>query len=58
MQKEQGNDTNRTMLQGSQQNEDSNTETESPVVNWAKLITLICFTFGLIVLIWAIRYPL
>lgn len=31
-------------------------ETEPASVNWAKIIGLLCFTFGLIALIWVIRY--
>jgi len=33
-----------------------NEEPESPVVNWSKIIGLLCFTFGLIALMWVIRY--
>ena len=29
---------------------------EAPSVNWAKLIALLCFTYGLIAVLWAIRY--
>lgn len=35
-----------------------NTTPEHPVINWAKIIGLLFFTFGLIVVIWAIRYIL
>jgi len=35
-----------------------NAEEESPAVNWAKISGLLCFTYGLIALIWVIRYIL
>lgn len=31
-------------------------EPEHPALNWAKISGLLCFTFGLIAIIWLIRY--
>ena len=41
---------------GNNQNDMSHIDDESPVVNWAKIIALLTFTYGLILLMWVIRY--
>lgn len=47
--------TNRPMFENMKVAVD-NEEPENPVVNWAKIMALIFSTFGLIVLMWVIRY--
>lgn len=50
-----GDDTSRKMFGDMKVAVDDN-EPEHPAVNWAKIIALLCFTFGLIALMWVIRY--
>ena len=47
--------TNRPMFENMKVAVD-NEEPEHPALNWAKIMTLIFSTFGLIVLMWVIRY--